>query len=207
MQHHPDRARRALLAAAAAGVPLLGLAACGTTPPLRWHRLPLVAAGAAPADGATASERWEVVRDLALPEYLQRETMWFDAGGGRLQALAQDRWAEPLQDALPRLLLHDLATLRGSDRVWAAPAPLDVKAQQRLRVQIVALDAQPERARLVLQARCTWQALQPLQSGGGASRVHDHRLQEPLADRSAASLVQAHRAAMLALARQIAAGV
>ena len=194
--HGPDRTRRLLLAG-----PLLGLAACGSTPPLRWHRLPLDAAGVPPgAPAIGVDERWELVREVVLPEYLQRDTMFVDAGGGRLQALSQDRWAEPLQDAVPRVLLHDLTTLRGAEQVWAAPAPQDVKAQQRLHVQLLALEAEPARSRLLLQARCTWQPLQ----GGGASRVQTLTVQVPLGDASAATLVQAHRAALQALAARIA---
>lgn len=193
-----DRTRRLLLA-----LPLLGLAACGTTPPLRWHRLPLEAATAPSSTPAPlADTRWELVREVVLPEYLQRETMFVSTGGGRLQALPQDRWAEPLQDAVPRLLLHDLALLRGAERVWPAPAPPDVQVQQRLRVQLLALEAEPARGRLVLQARCTWQPLH----GGGASRVQTIAVQVPLADTTAASLVQAHRAALHELAMRIAAG-
>lgn len=182
----PDRTRRLLFA-----WPLLSLAACGTTPPLRWHRLPLDAAGVSSSSPSRGGdERWELVREVVMPEYLQRDTMFVDAGGGSLRALPQDRWAEPLQDAVPRLLLHDLTTLRGAERVWAAPA------------QLLALEAEPARGRLLLHARCTWQPLQ----AAGASRVQALSVLVPLGDASAATLVQAHRAALHELAARIAAG-
>lgn len=200
--HSPDRRRRQLLLAPL-GFSALGLVACGSSPPVRLHRLPLQAdsVSATPPAPAPAqdAERWELVRDVALPEYLQRELMLVDIGDGRLQALQHDRWAEPLQDAVPRVLLHELSLLRGADRVWAAPAPAGTPVQQRLRVQILALDAQAAQARLVLQARCTWLALQP----GMTSRVQSVALEVPLAGAGAGALVAAHRAALRALALRI----
>ena len=42
-------------------------------------------------------------------------------GAASLQPLGAARWAEPLRDAVPRLLRQDLATLLGPAQVWSAP--------------------------------------------------------------------------------------
>ncbi|MCK7494324.1 MAG: PqiC family protein [Comamonadaceae bacterium] len=55
-------------------------------------------------------------RRVTLPEYLERDAIVV-ASGARLETLDGERWAEPLRDALPRLLRADLEALRGPGSV------------------------------------------------------------------------------------------
>ncbi len=169
-------------AAAEAGVPLL-------TGPARGAGMAL------PAPVA-----WELVPRVAMPAYLDRDELWVEAGQGRITLLPQQRWAEPLAEAVPRVLLHDLARLRGAAPVWSVPAPAQAGGVLRLRVQLLALQAEPAQGRLRLQARWTFD------SPSQGPCVADARIDTPLADASAAAVVLAHRQALWRLAQQLALG-
>lgn len=188
--------RRAWIGVAAAL--LAGAAGCGTSTPPRLHRLPLQPPEQAPAAPASGTA-WELVMRVNLPAYLDRDEMLVDRGQGRVDALPGERWAEPLAEAVPRLLLHDLALLRGPARVWPAPAPTAAGARRRLRVQLQALQAEPAQGLLRLQARWT------LDDAGEAvaPQVAQIDLQVPLTLPGAAGLVQAHRLALWRLAQRI----
>ena len=194
----PDRRRRCILASSLPALVMLA-AGCASSPPRRWHRLPLdVPDAPVPVPPAQAnSQAWEVSARIALPAYLDREELLIDAGQGQVLALPNDRWAEPLADAVQRLLLHDLTLLRAPGTVWLAPAPANAGAALRLRVAVMALQAEPAQARLRLQARWTFQG------PGAAPNQRQVTLESPLADASPAALVRAHRLALWQLAQRI----
>lgn len=126
----------AALLALPAALALAGCAGAGAPPPPRRH-LPLDAPGRATpraADGQT----WQLVEPVRLPAYADRD----DAGAWR--------WAEPLRDALPRLLRADLGAWRG-ERVWSAPLPQGLPVTHRLRVEVLALEAEGGALRLAAQ--------------------------------------------------------
>lgn len=115
---------------------LAGCAAPGPPPAPRVH-LPIDAPETAPPrppDGQT----WQLALPVVLPAYADRDT-W-----GAI------RWAEPLRDALPRLLRADLGTLRG-ERVWGSPLPAGVAVTHRLRVEVLAVETSGSDLRLVAQ--------------------------------------------------------
>jgi uncharacterized protein len=189
--------RRALLLA---GGTLLALASgCGTSPTVRLHRLPLEAPQT-PAPPADAGAVWEVVMRPELPAYLDRDEMLIDQGPAGIAPLPGQRWAEPLAEAVPRLMLHDLALLRGARRVWPAPAPAGAAASHRLRWQVLDLQAAATPGRLRLQARWT---LETRTGAGSAPQVGLVDLEVPLPQADAAGLVQAHRLALWRLAQRI----
>lgn len=182
---------------------LLGLSACGSSPPVALYRLPSAPlAGstlATPTATSASTERWLVSR-ISLPDYLDRDALLWPDGQTSLRALPGQRWAEPLRDAVPRVLRADLARLRGADRVWNAPLPQGMKADQVLRVEVLAFEAANDGHSLILSARW-W--LSPAEGQAPTLvRMFEHRV--PLADASPDGLVQAHRAALWALAQDIA---
>ncbi len=197
---NPDAPSRRRLFVAASGLLAISAvtAGCGTSPPLRLHRLPLPAPETPPPTAA-GGRVWELAMRPALPAYLDRDDLLVDRGQGRVEALPGERWAEPLAEAVPRLLLHDLALLRGASQVWPAPAPTAAAARQRLRVQLLALQAEPAAGVLRLQARWTLEEADAL----ATPQVGQADLDVPLAQPGAAGLVQAHRLALWRLAQRI----
>ena len=202
MTAHPALAKPALQRRRLGLAGVLLLAGCGTAaPPPRLYRLAVNApGGAASAPAASTPQTWELAAEVSLPEYLDRETLVVAAGDTRLQALAGHRWAEPLRDSVPRLLRHDLALLRGADRIWAAPAPPGVAIDRVLRLELLALHADALRRELSLQAR--WWLTDP--RGRAPPLQASAALQLPVDGEDADAIVRAHRLGLWRLAERIA---
>lgn len=180
---------------------LLALAACGSSPPVQLYRLPSAppaSAAAAPAPAATDTV-W-LVSSVRLPDYLDRDALLWPSGATGLRALPGQRWAEPLRDAVPRVLRADLARLRGTDKVWAAPLPTGLRAQRVLRVEVQTLEVSADARQFDLVAR--WWLADPDGRTPALVRQFEHHL--PLKDAEADTLVAAHRQALWALAQDIA---
>lgn len=149
-----------------------------------------------PGDGRL----WEVASTVGLPGALDRETLVVASGAASLEQLAGHRWVEPLRDSIPRLLVADLAALRGEGLVWRAPAPAGVNVTRRLQVEIVTLIAGADRRVLSLQAKW-WLG----ETGPNASLpvVAGADLRVDLPDSSVDALAASHRLALWQLAMRI----
>ena len=109
------------------------------------------------------------------------------------------RWAEPLRDAVPRVLRADLSRALGAP-VWAAPLPPGVKPTRQLRVDFSALDVTPDGRGVSLQAR--WSVVDA--SGASAPRLGDTAFVTAAGGTDANALAAAHRQALQQLARHMA---
>lgn len=168
----------------------LTLTGCASAPPPRLYQL---RAEPPVAVQRVASAQVLQLMAVRLPEVLELAGLVVPQGLGGVQLLTDHRWAEPLQDAVPRLLLQDLARLLGPQSVWSAPLPAGVVVTQWLRVEITTLQARADRASVQLQARVTLGA-----------RVLMVALDAPSAGPEPDALVAAHRLALWRLAEQIA---
>lgn len=194
----PPGRRTALLACL-----LGGLSACGTRlPPVSWVRLP--AQAAEPLDRVTLppgaqGQVWQLMAPVTLPGHLDRDALLVPQGAAGLQPLDGARWAEPLRDAVPRLLRADLSQALGAP-VWAVPLPPGVKPTRQLRVEFLALDVAPDGRGVALQAR--WSVADP--GGAAVPRVADAAFVTPASGADAPALAAAHRQALQQLAARIA---
>ncbi len=181
---------------------LLLLAACARPPvPPHWYALRGDVPSPAAAVGAAAGDTvWALSPRVRLPGALERDTLVVENGAAGLQPLTGHRWAEPLRDGIPRLLLQDLATLRGSGRVWLAPAPPGVAAAERLTVEVMVLHVDAARRRLRLQARW-W--FEPAGAAAGLPCLGEADLNVAPAGDSVDALAAAHRLALWHLAQRI----
>jgi len=177
---------------------LLLLSACSSSPPVQLYQLradpPVAPVPAPPA----ASERWSLGA-VQLPDYLDRDALLRPTGQAGLTALTGHRWAEPLRDAVPRLLQQDLARLRGAEQVWRAPLPPGVAVDRQLRVEIQQLEARADGLGVVLAAR--WMLIDP--TAKRAPQVFDSRIEVPSAEATPDALVGAHRLALWQLAQDM----
>lgn len=171
---------------------------CSSSPTITWYQLRAEPPATAPAPRAN-SPVWQLLA-VQLPGYLDREAVLQPSGRAALTALPAARWAEPLRDAVPRLLLGDLARLRGSASVYAGALPPGVVAARQLRVDIQRLDAEVGGQSVVLSAR--WWLQDP--QGREPPAVREITLQAPSASGSADDLVAAHRVLMWRLAQAMA---
>lgn len=179
------------------------LTACATPlPAVQWLRLQ-----ANPPDAAQVSRvvsgPVQLMGAVALPGHLDRDPLLVPQGLSGLQPLGTARWAEPLRDAVPRLLHADLALRLGAP-VWAAPLPPGLVPAVQLRVDLQALDVVPDLRHVRLQAR--WTLADP--QGRRAPQVFEARFDTPAAAVSDAdALARAHRAALWELSARIAASL
>jgi uncharacterized protein len=181
------------------------LAACSSTSAAqRWYRLPSEppAGEAMPraAAGAAGAAVWELAPALPIPELLARDTLLVEEGTAGIRLLHGHRWAEPLRDALPRLLRDDLA--RWVPGLWTGPATPNVALAGRVQVELLALQGSLPRRQVTLAAR--W-----VVSAGASAAPRAYRADEtvPWTDASTESLVVAQRVAMWRLAQRISASL
>ena len=91
---------------------LLGLMACGSTP-VEDHYYSLVLA----ADDVMAPVRTEastahlIVGPVRLPEYLNRRGLAMQIDANQIQTANHHFWAEPLEEAISKVLVRDIADL------------------------------------------------------------------------------------------------
>ena len=182
----------------------LALAACSSTqaPPPQYYELRLATPEAATvAVPASDGNVWQLMAPVKLPEHLERDVIWLPVGSSGLQPLPGHRWAEPLDAAVPRILLHDLAQLRGTGGMWSGTMPSNLAVSTQLRVQILELSVAEDGRSVRLSARCA------LTSAGvgtpGPPRVFDIQLTAPSRGSDPDALVAAHRLAIWRLAQEI----
>src|SRR5512132_3498208 len=111
---------------------LLGLGACASTPSRFYLLNTLPTSETVPA---TAAERGPVigVAPVTFPKYLERPQIVTRASRHQLTLGEFDRWAEPLQDNVSRVLAENLAFLIPTDHLllqgWPRSAALDYQVQ------------------------------------------------------------------------------
>jgi uncharacterized lipoprotein YmbA len=206
-------------ASAGAAAAALLLAACASTsPPPQLYQL-----RSAPPVRATALMQTalppqpagpvlQLLLPVSLPEVLERDAIVVELGLAGLQTLPGHRWAEPLRDAVPRLLRQDLATLLGPAQVWVAPLPAGLVVQQQLRVDVLALQTNAARTEVQLQVRWTLAAPAAASPPASASAavaplLRVETLSAPVSGADVDAIVAAHRVVLWRLAEAVAASV
>lgn len=143
----------------------LALAGCASRAAPARRLYGLTGAPPLPADARPGQDgrAWVLSPQVALPELLDREEMLVADGRAGLRPWPEARWAEPLRDALPRVLADDLRRLRQPYPVTlATPLNRDLESL-RLVVQVDEWLARPSGAGLTLQLRARWH-FTPLQA-------------------------------------------
>lgn len=124
------------------------LAACGASPPVRYHTLTGAAPAAVSARGGAAL--LVEVLPIAIPERINREEIVFAGTGSTLELRDSERWAAPLADEFRQAIDDALwRRLRAAD-IYVAPVPPGSSVPQyRLAVRIERLDVVPGRIAVV----------------------------------------------------------
>jgi uncharacterized protein len=183
-------------------VPVLFLAAClGCLRPsaqVALHTLqPMRQEGAVPARSGLALE----ILPVRLPELLQHPQMVI-VQAGALGLSETQRWGNPLDQDMQRVLVANLGLLLGSGAVVPSPYGERVAAAYRLEVVVQACAPLPGGG---LAFEAVWMVTRP----GAAQAVLLRRtaLREALADSGPEALAAAHSRVLEALSREIAAAL
>jgi uncharacterized lipoprotein YmbA len=115
-------------------VALLLLAGCAGSPRTTFYTL-------APTPGLETSDRYKTIPTVAiaavsLPELVDRPQMVLPDGGTTVTILETRRWAEPLKNAIPRVLAENLSRIIGGDRVSFYPQHAAVNADYRVFIDV-----------------------------------------------------------------------
>ena len=187
---------------AAAALLALLLASCSSSPQIQLYQLRADPPGDSSSQPApipkAASQRW-ALGGVRLPDYLDRDAILRPNGQAGMNALKDQQWAEPLRDAVPRLLLQDLARLRGANEVWRLPLPAGVNIARELQVDIEQFETNSDGTAVTLAAR--WVLIDP--SGKTTAQVFHSRIRVTSAEPTPDALVNAHRVALWEFAQDI----
>jgi uncharacterized lipoprotein YmbA len=120
----------------------LVLAACGSSPPMRYYTLEAVAlpvgsAMTAPSDAAPANQVAVRVEPIVLPPELDRLELVSRSGPYRVRVADSFRWAAPLDDQIRRVLSDDLAARLPAGLVAEPSEPATNEPRRLLSVAIV----------------------------------------------------------------------
>ena len=126
------------------------------------------------------------VGPVLLPDYLDRLQVVTRTPSGELAVSDTQRWAEPLQDGLMRVLDENLSTLLGADRIVRFPWTRSLSPEIQVALEVLRFESGPDSmlrldARWWVRGRNGDLILQPRTSrievpaGAGAEgRVHAH---------------------------------
>lgn len=92
------------------GIALAQLAGCGSGEVIEDHYYSLVLAADSAAAPASEADALLVVGPVQLPDYLEGRSLTMQTGQNRVHAAAHHFWAEPLEDAIGKVLTRDLVT-------------------------------------------------------------------------------------------------
>ena len=124
------------------------LTACGTTPNSNYYLLSSQVSGV-PADGTLSLG----VGPIEIPDYLNRNAFVYSRDNNQLHVASFERWAEPLDSGIERVLRLNLASLLRTQNVQSYPFGSTEKPEYAVEVSILRLDAGRAGARLTAQWR------------------------------------------------------
>jgi uncharacterized lipoprotein YmbA len=177
---------------------LLCLVSCATSPPSNFYRL-TPAADHAPG-GSTPSLG---IGPVDIPEFLNRNALVYTRGGNQLQLAESERWAEPLDDGITRVLGLNLSALLQTESLRFFPWDLRQAPDYGVRINILELDARDGQAILVAD----WLLYRPGNGATLTSRISQFSQALPAGELQAAQLPAAYSALLFKLSETIAAAI
>lgn len=173
------------------------LTACGSTPASNYYLLTAteqIPTGTSPSVG---------IGPITIPQYLNRNALVYNREGNALHIATYERWAEPLEDGLQRVLSLNLAGLLDTGSVQSFPWARERAPEYAVAVTILSLDAGNGQATLVAE----WTVQRP--ATGEVLQRRISRLQQslPASDTVAAELPGTYSNLLLQLSELIAAQI
>jgi uncharacterized protein len=193
----PPRTLRAALAAALAAAALGGCTLLAPRPDAsRYFVLHAAAAPGGPAPGVSVG-----LGPVTLPAYVRRPEILTRASAAELRPSDVERWGEPLEDAVPRVLGRNLALELGTLDVRLFPWFREDQPELQVAVDVERFEREGDEG--VVAARYE---VRDLRAGGRTlTREAEHRA--PAASGDAGATVDALSAALAALSRELAGAV
>ncbi len=178
------------------------LTSCGSTPTVRHYQLSAGREIGAGAGKGISEDKIIGLGPILLPEYLNRPQIVTRASQNRLVFADGHRWAEPLVDNLPRVLLENLSFLFGTDRILPYPWPRSRRIDCQVIVQVLQFETGADgMARL--------EAIWSVMAGDGKVLLPERRssIANPTRGPDHEALVAALSETLAELSREISAGL
>jgi uncharacterized lipoprotein YmbA len=178
----------------ALSLPLI-LLGCGSTPASKYYLLSAQAqqipSGTSPSVG---------VGPIEIPEYLNRHAMVYNRDGNRLHIASFERWAEPLDSSILRVVRMNLASTLNTQDVQAFPWHKSSRPEYGVAVTILNLDANAESAELVVE----WHLRRPQSEETLMRRIDKLQVDLPAGGVTAAEVAAAYSELFYQLSSKIA---
>jgi uncharacterized protein len=142
------------------------------------------------------------VGPVTLPGYLDRQEIVVRVARNQLILSENDRWAEPLDENVARVLSQNIAFLLRAERINAYPWPIDRKPVYQVEIEMLRFEANAEH-----QAQLSTRWVVRNTSMKDSIRYHETRLSRPAQGRSTEASVAALSEALADLSREIAAAI
>lgn len=176
----------------------LWLTACGSSPPSNFYRLtPTVV----PTPGNQQPSLG--IGPVDIPEFLDRNAMVYTRDGNQLSITGTERWAEPLDIGIKRVVGLNLSQLLHSENLRFFPWDVRQAPDYGVRITVLDLDASDGRATLVAD----WQVYSPGNDSVISRRIS--QFSQPLASGQTvpAELPAAYSALLYQLSETVAAAI
>jgi len=131
------------------GMALL-LAGCISTTQPSYFKLEAKAGSSSPGDYGSIG-----LRPVSIPEYLRRSSMVRSEGDNRLDLNTGDRWAEPLEDGIRRIVTLNVAALLPTDHVQRYPWSTRTQPDTIIALEVLEMTSGVKEARLVVDVDIT----------------------------------------------------
>jgi uncharacterized lipoprotein YmbA len=177
------------------------LAGCGSVPRENFYMLSAVAAPARAA-AVNAVPDFAVIVDAAtVPELVDRPQFVVSVGDSRVAVLEQQRWAEPLNTQISRVVAMNLARSLGTARVSTNLQAGGSDADYRVTLDVQRFESRPGDA-VAMEILWTVRRGAAAEAKSGRSAVG-----EKIGTEGYDALVAAHNRALATISREIAAAI
>ena len=175
---------------------VLLLAGCGSTPPSNYYLLS--SPGNAPPDGMVPALG---IGPVEIPEYLKRNGLVYRIGDNRLQISDSERWGEPLEEGVRRVLSLNLAGLLDTGNLSYYPFHSQRPPDYGVTVNVLNLDVDEQQAALVAE----WLVYRPATGEPVGRRISQLQFALPGAGLAPEGVAPAYSALLYQLSQLIAA--
>lgn len=170
--------------------------ACGSSPPINYYVLSAhehaVPSGNSPSVG---------IDPITIPEYLARDKLVTSREGNTLKVATADRWAEPLEEGIQRVLAINLAGQLDTQAIVLFPWRQGQAPEYGVRVNLLGLDASADKATLAAD----WRVYRPGSDEVVSSNLV--RLEEALSESDADAIAAAYSKLLFQLSKDIATSI
>ncbi len=162
---------------------LLMVAGCGSSP--RSNHYLLTTDVSTPPDGETPSLG---IGPVVVPEFLNRNSMVYSRQGNQLEISSTERWAEPLEAGIKRVVGINLASSLDTQDIRYFPWNAGKPPEFGISISVLSLDADDDEATLEAE----WRVFRPATGESVVRRISHLRLALPAGTLNAQQIAPAY---------------